>query len=1028
MAKLCLYLLLGFTCIILIGQNVHSQSAVEFKKIGVNEGLSQNSVHSIYQDKQGFLWIGTGDGLNRYDGKEFVTYKGRYNDTSDKTLNASILPGKIVEDKFNRLWFFSNDGLIMLDKKTSKFTKPFQNNELIVNRKIAPIIDIDSSGILWLNAANELIGVNTNTLKIQGRFPYSGNKFYGLFLTDSKIYGKSLERLFCFDIAAQRYLLVSPLKDILSVYQLKNKKIALGTPGKIIIVDPVSLKTDEIKIRSNEKDISTAKWTKLIEYPENILYAGSSGYGLCKIDLATAKYELYQNNPGISATLTSNFISTLFIDRSKNLWIGTEGGGLSILDLKPPKFKSFPSFNINAQVAANLMVKSIYKKDDNILAGTFNKGLFIIINNNTPYPNFKQLRFPELEAITDPHSINIIYKDSLARLWMNFGGVIGYVDENFRFKKTAPVTKESQQLTQNIAVFSICEITKNNFLIGTNSMLYKMHVSVNNDIKIDTLFEIKNKYLNTHFQSIKKAPDGSIYLGLISKGFLRIRMIQNSIEILDSGFLNTGIRDFYFSKNKHLVWMATDKGLAVYNSITKNIQMFDERDGLSNSHVYGILAENDSSLWVSTNKGINQATINFTDNTIKNIRFTVFTQTDGLQSNEFNSGAFYRTDNGEMIFGGVNGINWFKPSEIVSNFYQPQLAITSITINEKKYEPDTSLNFLKTITLPYFKNTVSFNFAALEFTNPSANTYTYILEGFDKNWINNGNLNEARYANLPPGNYTFKVKAANSDGVWTEEPLQFFLNITPPFWQTWWFRLLIGVVIITVIIYLVNNYISIKIKKKNREFEKLEAVNEERIRISKDMHDELGTGLTKISLLTEVTRQKYSHLNHSNYLDAITNTSRELTQKMGEIIWTLNPGNDTLDNLAAYLKEYIYETTESFSINILTEFPEIIPPLKVSNLQRQQIFFVTKEVLNNVLKHSTADTIHFKLKISKTVVVFELTDNGKGLIIQPYNSGNGKKNGLNNMTWRMEQVKGKFDITSKLNQGTSVVYSIPINT
>ncbi|HEX8333587.1 MAG TPA: histidine kinase, partial [Segetibacter sp.] len=288
-------------------------------------------------------------------------------------------------------------------------------------------------------------------------------------------------------------------------------------------------------------------------------------------------------------------------------------------------------------------------------------------------------------------------------------------------------------------------------------------------------------------------------------------------------------------------------------------------------------------------------------------------------------------------------------------------------------------------------------------------------------------INEARYPNLPPGKYVFKVKASNSDGIWTDKPLTMFFFIKPPFWATTWFRILAAVLILMVVAYGIHFYISLKIRNRLKELEKQQAVNEERLRISKDMHDELGTGLTKIALLSEVTRQGLSQTKKQSSLQEISNTSRQLTQKMGEIIWTLNPGNDTLDNLAAYLKEYIYETAESLSVNIQTDFPDVIPPLKVTNMQRQQIFLVTKEALNNAIKHSCADTISFKLSLLEDKIIFTLADNGKGLKAEPAVSINGKKNGLRNMPWRMAQAHGEFKIYSGDDKGTTVEYNIPVN-
>jgi signal transduction histidine kinase len=318
------------------------------------------------------------------------------------------------------------------------------------------------------------------------------------------------------------------------------------------------------------------------------------------------------------------------------------------------------------------------------------------------------------------------------------------------------------------------------------------------------------------------------------------------------------------------------------------------------------------------------------------------------------------------------------------------------------------------------------HFASLEFTNSSANVYAYMLQGIDKNWIYSGQNNEARYANLPPGSYLFKVKGANSDGVWNNNPQEIQITIIPPWWQTTWFRIVAVLLMLSLLVFIIHSYITARIRGKLQELEKQKAVNEERLRISRDMHDELGTGLTKIALLSEVTTRSLKQKDGQNSLQEITATSRQLTQKMGEIIWTLNPVNDTLDNLAAYIKEQLYDLSEAAELEFKSSFPENIPPIKISNRQRQQILLVTKEGFNNILKHARATKVVFGLVI-KDSITFTLEDNGRGIEKAPIiDSSNGKRNGLSNMAWRMNQVNGTFSITRTDRAGTTLRYSIPI--
>jgi signal transduction histidine kinase/ligand-binding sensor domain-containing protein len=1020
-----LYFLL---CLILSDRICIAQTRIEFSRVGVNEGLSQNSVYAIHQDEQGFLWIGTGDGLNRYDGKDLKIYREKYGDTSAKTLPGRIITTGIIEDKHHWLWFGTDKGLTVFVKKEERFLQPSLINSQIKEwQQDSKPVGVDAQNNIWLIKNSQFIVLDPQRWsfqKIQISALLPNGTINDAVLINDKIYFSTLQGLHVFSISAQRAELLFTLNDALQINFIAANKIAVSAKGLVLILNIKTGEKEELLIKgSNGKLLAAAAAEVLYEYPQHIYYIRTFGEGLQRYNSETGEALFLQHEENNSSSLSNNYITTSFVDRSNNLWIGTEGGGLSRMDLKPKKFKSFPAYNINVKQAANLMVKSIFTINGKILIGTFSQGLYLLDSAGTDFTRRPYSGYSQKSAGL---SINFIQRDKSGRVWMNVGNAIGYIDTTtFQFKNFGFLKPLNNQPPNHIWPYSLVEYKTDHFLVGSFYGVHRMQV-VNE--KIQTYNVPADSIMNGYIQSLQMAPDGSIYVGKIRNGFWRIIPADTGMKVVDKGFLTTGIRHFYFDHKRPVVWMASESGLIAYNSQKKTYKIYDENSGLSNSYIYSILSENDSTLWLSTNKGINRAVVRYNNaGSITGVQFTSYTQVDGLQSNEFNTGAFFKNADGTLFFGGVNGINWFRPSQVTGNHYKTSLAFTHFSVNEKEYSSSTAVNYLSAVTLPYNHNTIHLRFASLEFTNAGANSYSYKLEGFDKDWIYSQTINEARYANLPPGNYLFKAKASNSDGVWTDEPLTMSIIIKPPFWATTWFRILAAVLIIALIGYGIHFYISLRLKNRLKELEKQKAVNEERLRISKDMHDELGTGLTKIALLSEVTRQGLSQTKKQTSLQEISNTSRQLTQKMGEIIWTLNPGNDTLDNLAAYLKEYIYETAESLSVNIKTDFPDNIPQLKVTNMQRQQIFLVTKEALNNAIKHSFADTITFKLNLLEDKIIFSLSDTGQGFKIQPNVSVNGKKNGLSNMAWRMKQVQGEFNIYSNKNEGTSVVYSIPVD-
>jgi ligand-binding sensor domain-containing protein len=294
------------------------------------------------------------------------------------------------------------------------------------------------------------------------------------------------------------------------------------------------------------------------------------------------------------------------------------------MDLKPQKFKSFPAYNVNAKQAANLMVKSIFTINNKTLIGTFSQGLYVLDSSGI---RFRKKTYSNNDDNASEPGINFIQQDKSGRIWMNSGNTIGYIDTvSFKMKETGSLTTLNKQQLPNLWPYCLLEYKKDHFLVGSFNGLHRMKL-VNG--KILTYNIPPDSIMNGYIQSLQMAPDGSIYVGKIRNGFWRINVTDSGVVVLDKGLLTTGIRHFYFDEKKPLVWMASESGLIAYNSKNNNYKIYDENTGLSNSYIYGILAENDSTLWLSTNKGINRAVISYNNNNTLSIKFNHFTQIDG---------------------------------------------------------------------------------------------------------------------------------------------------------------------------------------------------------------------------------------------------------------------------------------------------------------------------------------------------------------------------------------------------------------
>ncbi len=519
-----------------------------------------------------------------------------------------------------------------------------------------------------------------------------------------------------------------------------------------------------------------------------------------------------------------------------------------------------------------------------------------------------------------------------------------------------------------------------------------------------------------------KAPDGSIYIGK-RNGFAKVRMLNDSLpQLIDFGLDGLPIRHFYKS-NTQILWIASEQGLIAYNETTHKYKVFDEAAGIANSYVYAILPQNDSTLWVSTNKGISQVNIRYGDGNDVKAKFTNYTSKDGLQSNEFNTGAFFKCADGTLMFGGIAGVNWFNPANIKINPYKAIPAITGVYVNDTLMNRDTTM-YMQQLVLPYARNTISFTLRALEYTLQEQNSFAYMLEGHDRDWVYTTG-DKARYSNLPPGNYRFLLKVSNNENLWNEQPLALRITILPPYWQTWWFRLLVVLALALTAFFAARYYIRQRILVKTRELEKQHALNMERIRISKDVHDDIGSGLSKISLLSEIANKKIrENQPHGKDISNITAISKELVDNMRDLIWVLNPENTTLDNLVSRIREYCADYIDGVNIAAIFNFPELVPAINISREVQRNIFSTIKEAVNNCVKHSGATGIKVDVSIHNSTLSIAITDNGAGFA---ENELKGTGNGLRNMKQRIASIGGQCTITSAIHEGTTVSIIIPFD-
>ncbi|MFQ5585092.1 MAG: triple tyrosine motif-containing protein, partial [Calditrichia bacterium] len=445
--------------------------------------------------------------------------------------------------------------------------------------------------------------------------------------------------------------------------------------------------------------------------------------------------------------------------------------------------------------------------------------------------------------------------------------------------------------------------------------------------------------------------------------------------------------------------------------------------------IYGIIEDDFGNLWLSTQRGLAMGEIFPADAPVpENIQFTNYDMKDGLPGNEFNSGAFLRRIDGELIFGGVNGLLHFFPDSIRENRKPPAVVITGFKIFEKEITLDSAITVKKRIELSYQDNFFSLEFSALDFREPEKNRYAYRLEGFNDNWIYSGTRRYVTFSHLDPGKYIFRVRASNGANIWNKKGASLSIIILPPYWMTFWFRLLVGTIFLFGMVWVVRQIATRKLRRRLRELEVHQKLQNERDRISGELHDHIGANLTDLATGLEIAKkylEKGELPDTVENLDFLEKHTRSTIEELRETIWSLNHKTSTIEEFCEKIMEYIHKRTMlsgSPEINLQEniEISQIFTPEQSLNL-----FRICQEAVNNALKHACAKKIEITIEVKhSTGLRISIKDNGTGFDILKTEEEEGGF-GLINMKRRAQRIGAKLVVTSVNKCGTNIEIYFP---
>ncbi len=1001
--------------ILLITANGRVSAQLHFQKV---KDLSQNTVYAITKDKQGFMWVATADGLNRFDGLEMKVYKPP---TEKKVglLNGRVIRTKIMEDSTGNLWFATEANTVCFNKKKGYFN----NNVLgaidgkVIELTTQPILQKD--GHIWLS--NESFGVIDFDIKkkLSKRYAVTDNGGNPVFIRAKGVYDNignlwftSNKGLFSFSISKKKWFQFLPKQDFttlsytndtiimysdkaLHYYCIKN-----GNTGKVDI-------QTKLPIGSFRCMYSDAKLN---------CWAGDE-YGniYCK-KADNATFIWLGNINAVEGKKMQYPVYSLFVDEMDILWVGADVLGLLTTKINKTNFHIFPSKQDETETNS-FFTNAIYEESNTKLwIGGYQQGVMLFDKQANKLSSF--LLPNTLETKDAKNIVTLVKKDENNNFWIGSSGYL-FVreDKNTHFIAIKiPLPKNTLTKENDIIVTSITTYKKG-WLVGTSIGLYMLEKkdSKYNLTYIPTLGQtrLSDIWIN------KKNND--IWIGHESSGVL----IAKSLEGFAEGkFLfketGSGIKSFMLDENdSSILWIGSLSGLIVYHLPTGKYKYFTEANGLGNSYVYGTL-QYKNELWVSTNRGLSKAIINYQkEGALPNLSFTNFTSTDGLPDNEFNTGAFHKGVSGNFYFGTVKGITWFNPAEIIASNYLPKIRMLSILINDVIADSTISPAFITKLSLPYFKNNFFFKFRGIEYNNPTQVTYAFKMQGWDKDWVQSGTLNEVRYNQLSPGNYVFKIKAANGAGIWGNEVYELNIIIEPPFWQRWWFYIMIALLLLGTTVLITKKVAQQKLRKQIDTLKRQTEMDAERQRISREMHDDIGAGLTQITLMSESAKR---NAQNTTELESIADTSRQLVNSMSEIIWSLSTENITFEQHNAHLREQLHKQLEYSGIEYEIILAESNNNILMSNQQKRNVLLITKELVNNAIKYSKAKNITIHSSFKEGLLTIEVKDDGVGFDTSKAYSGNG----LRNTQHRIKEMNGSINISAAPNKGTCFIYHLPL--